>query len=38
MTSGRTTTYNERIEIVTYCIEHDNDYAKTANKSIIKII
>ena len=26
MTKGRTTTYEERIEIVSYCIEHGNDY------------
>ncbi|GAA0116607.1 helix-turn-helix domain-containing protein [Clostridium senegalense] len=32
MTKGRTTTYNERIDIVKYCIEHDKNYAKTAEK------
>lgn len=30
MTKGRKTTYEERIEIVKYCIEHQNDYAETA--------
>lgn len=29
MTKGRTTTYEERIEIVSFCIEHGNDYAAT---------
>jgi transposase-like protein len=32
MTSGRKTTYDERIEIVKYCIEHQNNYAETAEK------
>ena len=32
MTKGRTTTYEERIEIVSYCIEHRNDYAATIEK------
>lgn len=32
MTKGRTTTYGERIEIVKYCIEHQNNYAETAQK------
>lgn len=32
MTKGRTTTFNERIEIVQYCIAHDNNYAETAIK------
>ncbi len=32
MTKGRKTTYEERIEIVTYCIEHQNNYAETAQK------
>lgn len=32
MTKGRTTTYNERVEIVQYCIETQNNYAKTADK------
>ena len=26
MTKGRNTTYEERVEIVSYCIEHGNDY------------
>lgn len=32
MTNGRATTYDERVEIVKYCIEHQNNYAKTAEK------
>ena len=32
MTKGRTTTYEERIEIVSYCIEHGNDYTATIEK------
>lgn len=32
MTKGRITTYNERIEIVQYCIEHENNYAETSKK------
>lgn len=32
MTKGRQTTYEERIEIVRYCIEHQNNYAETAQK------
>lgn len=32
MTNGRKTTYNERVEIVKYCIEHRNNYAETAQK------
>ncbi|EGW37309.1 helix-turn-helix domain-containing protein [Desulfosporosinus sp. OT] len=32
MTKGRATTYDERVEIVKYCIEHQNDYAETASK------
>jgi transposase-like protein len=30
MTKGRQTTYDERIEIVTYCIEHQYDYGHAA--------
>lgn len=30
MTKGRKTTYEERVEIVKYCIEHQNNYAETA--------
>lgn len=32
MTKGRKTSYNERIEIVKYCIENNNDYNKTVEK------
>lgn len=32
MTNGRKTTYNERIEIVKYCIESQNNYTETAKK------
>ncbi|WPC41569.1 helix-turn-helix domain-containing protein [Clostridium sp. JS66] len=32
MTKGRKTTYDERIEIVKYCIEHENNYNETAKK------
>lgn len=32
MTKGRKTTYEERIQIVKYCIEHENNYAETAEK------
>lgn len=32
MTIRRKTTYEERIEIVQYCIEHENNYAKTAKQ------
>ena len=32
MTKGRNTTYEERIEIVSYCIEHGNDYTGTIKK------
>mgnify|MGYP000848382090 CR=1 FL=1 len=32
MTKGRTTTYDERVKIVKYCIEHQNNYAETADK------
>lgn len=32
MTNGRKTTYEERVEIVKYCIEHQNNYAETAQK------
>lgn len=32
MTSGRKTTYEERVEIVKYCIEQQNKYAETAQK------
>ena len=32
MTKGRKATYEERVEIVKYCIEHEMDYAQTAEK------
>lgn len=32
MTKGRKTTYDERLEIIKYCIEHDNNYAEAAVK------
>lgn len=32
MTKGRSTTYDERVEIVKYCIEHQHNYAETAQK------
>jgi len=32
MTKGRTTTFEERIEIVKYCIEHNRNYNETADK------
>jgi transposase-like protein len=32
MTKGRNTTYEERVEIVSYCIEHGNDYVATIEK------
>lgn len=32
MTKGRKTTYGERIEIIQYCIEHQNNYNETAAK------
>ncbi|MHC1720851.1 MAG: helix-turn-helix domain-containing protein [Clostridiaceae bacterium] len=32
MTNGRKTTFDEKIEIVKYCIEHQNNYAETAQK------
>jgi Transposase. len=32
MTNGRKTTYEEKVEIVKYCIEHQNNYAETAQK------
>ncbi len=32
MTNGRKTTYDERIDIVKYCIEHQNNYAEAALK------
>ena len=32
MTRGRKTTFDERVEIVQYCIAHDHNYAETAAK------
>ena len=32
MTKGRRTTFDERIEIVKYCIENNHNYAKTSEK------
>ena len=32
MTKGRATTYDERIAIVSYCIEHGNDYTAAIEK------
>lgn len=32
MTKGRKTTFDERVEIVRYCISHDRNYAETAEK------
>lgn len=32
MTKGRKITFEERVEIVQYCIAHDHNYAKTAEK------
>lgn len=32
MTKGRKTTFEERVEIVQYCIKHNHNYAKTAEK------
>ena len=32
MTKGRKTTFEERVEIVQYCIAHDHNYIKTAEK------
>ena len=32
MTKDRKTTFEERVEIVQYCIAHDCNYAKTAEK------
>ena len=32
MTKGRKTTFEERIEIVQYCIAHDHNYAETSEK------
>lgn len=35
MTKGRKTTFEERVEIVQYCISHDCNYNKTAEKYLV---
>ena len=32
MTKGRATTFDERVEIASYCIEHNHNYSETAEK------
>ena len=32
MTKGRKTTFDERVEIVQYCISHEHNYSETAEK------
>ena len=32
MTKGRKTTFDERVEIVQYCIAHNHNYAKTSEQ------
>lgn len=32
MTKGRKTTFEERVQVVQYCISHDHNYAETAEK------
>lgn len=32
MTKGRKTTFDERVEIVKYCITHDRNYTETSEK------
>lgn len=32
MTNGRKTTFEERVEIASYCISHDHNYAETSEK------
>ena len=32
MTKGRKTTFEERVEIASYCISHDHNYAETSEK------
>lgn len=32
MTKGKKTTFDERVEIVQYCIAHDHNYAKTSEQ------
>lgn len=35
MTKGRKTTFEERIEIASYCISHDYNYAETAERFFV---
>ena len=35
MTKGRTTTYEERVEIVSYCIANGNDYTAAVEKYVV---
>lgn len=35
MTKGRNTTFEERVEIVKYCIEHNRNYNETAEKYLV---
>lgn len=35
MTKGRKTTFDERVEIVQYCIAHEHNYAETAEKYLV---
>ena len=35
MTKGRKTTFDERVEIVQYCISHEHNYSETAEKYLI---
>lgn len=35
MTKGRKTTFEERVEIASYCISHDHNYAETAEKFLV---
>ena len=32
LTKGRKTTFEERVEIVQYCIKHSHNYSETAKK------
>lgn len=35
MTKGRKTTFEERVEIVQYCIAHDHNYAETSENYLV---
>lgn len=35
MTKGRKTTFEERVEIASYCISHDHNYSETAEKFLV---